>query len=279
MKGSKIYGLILLLLTSSCLTFRKNDQRITHVLEKSGTSPSFYRVLVKDGMLRYFSAQKIDSMKPTILFIHGAPGSGMDFSDYLVDQDLQKLANLIAVDRLGYGYSTYGKANTSIAAQAKAIDHIIEKHKLNSVLLFGWSYGVPIAVKLANEQPAVTQAVLVAGAISPKDEKFFALGKLAHWKATRWMFSKALRVADKEKYSHVDELEKLKPVWNELDVPITYYHGTRDKIVPFANLYFIERELALSLLTSVKVVGANHFLAFSHFAMVKDRLRLLLHTK
>jgi len=272
MKRAAIYSLLLLYLLSSCLTFRKSDQRISTKFEQVGTQAKIQKVATLGGELRYFSAGELSATKPTVLFIHGAPRSGMDFFDYLADKELQVQANLIALDRLGYGHSAYGKAEVSISAQARAIAKIIEEHQLTKVILFGWSYGVPIAVKLAHEEPAIVSSLLVAGAISPADEKFFFLGKLVHWKATRWLFSKALRVADEEKSNHVTALTGLLPIWGTLQTPILYYHGTKDKIVPFENMNFIKRQVSSSILTAEAIEGANHFVAFTHYARVKASL-------
>ncbi len=238
--------------------------------KKDNKNPKIYRVTYQNKTLRYISINAIDASLPTLLFIHGAPGSSDNFFKYLKDDNLAQKANLITVDRLGYGYSDYGNSETSIAVQAESIFTIIEKHQLKNVIVVGWSYGVPIAAKMAYNYPnEIKYSVLIAGAISPNDEKFFALAKPLRWKLTKWMFSKALKVSDDEKLAHVAELEKMENDWQHIKSPIIYYHGTKDKIVPYKNISFIKDKVNDSLLTTKSIPKGSHFIIFKNFEMIK----------
>ena len=271
----KFYGLVLLLLsicTSSCMSFKQSDKRIYRKFKKEAIKPQIYREPYKGKTIRYVAAKPIDNTLPTLLFIHGAPGSSDNFFEYLKDKDLSKKANLIVVDRLGYGYSDYGNAETSIEEQSKSIYTIVEKYHLNNLIVVGWSYGVPIAAKMAYHHPTIKHCVLIAGAVSPKDEKYFGIAKLVRWKLTKWLFSKALKVSDKEKMSHAEELTKMESDWKALQVPITYYHGTKDKIVPYKNMDFITNNVNKDLLKAITVKNANHFLLFKKYPLVKNEL-------
>ena len=181
-------------------------------------------------------------------------------------------ANLISLDRLGYGYSDFGNAETSIQKQAESIYAIVKKHKLKNVILFGWSYGVPIAGKMAYLYSEIKHSVLIAGAVSPNDEIFFGIGKLAHWKATRWLTPIALRVADEEKTSHVQELLNMQGDWGQIKSPITYYHGTKDWIVPYENMLYMKNNVNDSLLKDITIEGASHFILFKEFDEIKQEL-------
>ena len=140
------------------------------------------------------------------------------------------------------------------------------------MIVIGWSYGVPIAVKMAVKFPEIKHSILVAGAISPDDEKFFGIAKMARWKLTKWMVPKSLKIADIEKMTHVDELKKMLNDWGKLEIPITYYHGTKDKIVPYKNMEFITQKVPDTLLNAVTIEGANHFILSSHYQEVKKEL-------
>lgn len=76
-------------------------------------------------------------------------GSSADFYNYLLDTDLQQQANLISIDHLGYGYSNFGKAETSLKKQADFVNYVTAKYKDNAVILVGWSFGGPIICKAA----------------------------------------------------------------------------------------------------------------------------------
>ena len=267
---------LLLLLLNSCVTFKDSDKKIYKHFKKEQKEVHIYRENYQGKTIRYIATNPVDNSLPTLLFIHGAPGSSDNFFKYLEDDDLAKKANLITVDRLGYGYSDYGNAETSIEKQAESIYTIINKHQLDNVTLVGWSFGVPIAAKMAYKFPEIKNCVLIAGAISPKDEKYFAMAKPLRWKLTKWMFSKALKVSDDEKLTHASELEKMQNDWKNIKTPIIYYHGTKDKIVPYKNMAFIKSQVSDSLLTAKSIPKGNHFIIFKKYEMIKkDILRLL----
>ena len=273
-----LFFLLLIISFNSCMTFKQSDKRVHKEFKKTNLSPKIYRENFQGKTIRYIASKSIDNKLPTLLFIHGAPGASDNFFNYLKDRDLIKKANLISVDRLGYGYSDYGNAEVSIRKQAESIYSIIKKHQLNDVVLVGWSYGVPIAAKMAFKHSEIKHSVLIAGAISPEDEKYFGIAKLVRWKLTKWIFSKALKVSDNEKIAHVTELTKMVNDWESIKTPITYYHGTKDRIVPYKNIDFITEKVNDSLLNAITVKDANHFLMFKKFNMIKNELLAILDT-
>ncbi len=263
---------ILLMLLSSCVTFRESDKGVYRNFKKEGITPQIYHENFQGKVMRYIAAKPIDNSLPTLLFVHGAPGAGENFFAYLKDEDLITKANLITVDRLGYGYSDYGNAETSIEKQAESIYAITEKYKLTNLIVVSWSFGVPIAAKMTYKYPEIKHNVMIAGAVSPEDEKFFGIAKVLRWKLTKWMFSKALKVSDKEKITHITELAKMQDDWKNIKTPITYYHGTKDRIVPYKNINFIKTNVKDSLLNAVTVKDTNHFILTKHYGMVKKEL-------
>ncbi|MBT8195687.1 MAG: alpha/beta hydrolase [Bacteroidia bacterium] len=268
------FALILILLVSfnTLADFKESDKKLERVFKKIGKEVQISHVLHLGKKLRYYSPEKIDASKPSIIFIHGAPGTGGNFMDYLKDEDLINSANLICLDRLGYGYSDLGNAVTSITEQAESIYAIIQKHKLKNVTLVAWSFGVPIAGKMAAMYPEINHSVLVAGAVSAEHEKYFKLGKLAHWKSTRWMMPKSFRVADDEKSTHEEELTNMQADWSKIKSKVTYYHGTKDWIVPYDNMTFIKDNVNNEVLTAKIIEGEGHFIIFSEFEEIKSRL-------
>ena len=267
---------IFFLSISSCATFRKSDSHIYKQFKKVSKTPLIYRENYQGKTIRYIADKPINNELPTLLFIHGAPGAGNNFFDYLKDDDLRKKANLITVDRLGYGYSDYGNAETSIEKQAESIYAMVKKHQLHELIVVGWSYGVPIAAKLAYKHSEVKHSVLIAGAVSPKDEQFFGIAKLVRWKLTKWMFSKALKVSDYEKMTHVAELNKMINDWQSIKTPIIYYHGTKDKIVPYKNMAFMVENVSDTLLNAKTVKKGNHFIVTKNYTMIKNDLLAIL---
>ena len=263
---------------SSLADFRESEKSLKKKFNKIGKAVQIDFVEQNGKKIRYYSPEIIDNTKPSVLFIHGAPGTGENYLKYLKDSMLLAKANLITYDRLGYGYSDFGNAEISIQTHAISALKIIEKHQLQNVILVGWSYGVPIAAKAAYLYPQIKHCVLVAGAISPEDEKYFSFSKIARWKLTKWVVPKAMQVADEEKMAHADELYKMQNDWPQIQCPITYYHGTKDDIVPYANMEFIKTKVPKSKLKAVSIRGKGHFILFSQFEQIQNELLTILNT-
>jgi len=264
-------------MANSCISLRQSDGAILKKFKKEHLNPIIFHKMVNGKKIRFIAASKIDYNKPTLFFVHGAPGSATDFSKFLKDKELIKMANLISIDRLGYGYSDYGHAETSIQKQAETIYAIAKRFTQHKLILIGWSYGGPIIVKMAAEHPTkISHLVLLAPAISPKDEKYFKIAKLAEWSLTKWFVPKGFKVAEAEKMAHVKELTKMLGDWKKLQTPITYYHGDKDKLVPYANTYFIEKHVSDKLLKVITLKNANHFIPWKNFDVVKKELITLL---
>ncbi len=268
---------MIIVLLNSCLTMRSSTQSIVKAYEKKGFTPIIKKVLFEGKSLRYLMSETYDKEKPTILFVHGAPGSLSDFNTYLQDTILRSKANLVAIDRLGYGYSNFGKSETLISKQSKSIEKLTSLFDIKKTILVGWSFGGSIVGEMGIMNKYY-HTIMVAPAVSPEDEKHFWMGNFAHWKLTKWMVPKVFVVAEAEKRMHAEELRRLDPLWKRSKTPITYYHGTKDWIVPFENLAFLKSKIPESMLQTITVEDASHFILFKNYKMIQLKLLSLLET-
>jgi hypothetical protein len=76
-----------------------------------------------------FYAETGSDTNQLVLFVHGAPGSWDAYMKYLGDTALMHRAQLVSVDRPGYGKSGFGEAVTSIEEQAAMIKPILDSNK------------------------------------------------------------------------------------------------------------------------------------------------------
>ena len=265
----------LLIGLNSCLTFRiknKRTQRKLGDMSKNVTVEYFDFNGVSTRYLHYKNAN--DSL-PLLVLIHGAPGSSSAFIDYLKSPLLIENYSVIVVDRLGYGYSDYGNY-ASILKQSQFIISLIESFNTvnQKVFIAGHSYGGTITASIAALQPQfLTASVMMAPAIDPENEKYFWFGKLGKWKATRWMATKALKVATDEKYNHAKELQEWSSKWTCIKTPILHMHGDKDKVVPFVNLAYAQATFPKEYLSTYVWERTNHFFPFSS----KEKTIQLLH--
>jgi len=267
--------IIFFIFINSCVTLRKSDKAVLKEFKKHNQTPVIYHDIYNGIPIRYIADKEFDKNLPTIIFVHGAPGSSDNYYKHLQDVDLQKKANLVTIDRLGYGYSNFGKAEVSLEKQAKMIEFIIQKYKENKIMLVGWSYGGTIVGKMAiNKNYA--HVILIAPAISPKDEKYFWFGNFAKWKATRWLSPKVFQVAEDEKLAHAKELEKIENDWQNVKTPITYYHGNDDGLVPYKNMAFLKSKIDSTILKTVTIDKGSHFIIFKNYDTIKKEMLTVL---
>jgi pimeloyl-ACP methyl ester carboxylesterase len=218
------------------------------------------------------STLKNDSL-PIIIFTHGAPGAANNFFQFLEDSALLKHARLIAIDRLGYSPNDQGNAEVSVQKQSEAIAKVLSHYSYPYVIAVGHSYGGPITSAFVLDSPEkVKAAVLLAPAISPDEEKDFAIVKFTEWSLTKWAVPAFFMVAAAEKKAHEAELRRMLPKWNSVKTPFIYVHGTDDRIVPYENISFSKEMIPDSLLTIFTIDGGSHMTPWEDEELVTELL-------
>lgn len=255
------------------MSFRYNDTSTLEKFSNQLISPEIKYTYYKNIKVRYMQLVTNPTL-PYVIFIHGAPGSSADYLEYFKDDTLIAKANLISVDRIGYGYSEYGTFETSLKAQAAAIAKVIEESCThNNIIIVGHSYGGPIALRLAVDLDRIFKGILLlAPAIDPKNEKEVKIASLGINPWTRWIATPALQVASAEKTTHISELKKLEGYLQKINTPVCHIHGTKDSLVPYENVEFSKRMLDPELLEIITLKNVDHFLPWSHHDLVVDKI-------
>lgn len=226
--------------------FRSSDKKTRAYFTKRHTAAKIKTLPYQNGQLHWIETGRDTLHKdaPLVLFVHGAPGSAQDFFRYQADSLLLNRALLVSMDRPGYGYSLYGQAMTSIAAQAQAVKTVMDQYPGRKVILVGHSYGGPIVAKTAMLYPERIQSVVMLAPVNdPDHEPIFWFSYIGKWTATRWMLSGAWRVSGAEKFSHAAELDKMRQGWSTLSVPMMHLHGEKDMLAPASNITFSEKNI------------------------------------
>ena len=268
--------IILLAFANSCMTMRMSDKKVMRTFKKNGQAPQIYHDTFKGKPIRYIADKPFNKLLPTIIFVHGAPGSSDNFYKHLQDTTFQKKANLVSVDRLGYGYSNFGIAEVSIKKQAQMIAYIAKKYEQTKIVLVAWSYGGAIIAKMAMDNPKIDHLVMIAPALSPKDEKYFWFGNFAKWKATRWIAPKTFQVAEDEKLAHANELKKIEKNWFKIKAHISYFHGNDDGLVPYKNMNYLKSKVNDSLVNYFTIDKGSHFIIFKNYDLIRDEILKVL---
>jgi pimeloyl-ACP methyl ester carboxylesterase len=218
---------------------------------------------VGDFQLHY--AEAGDVGKPTIVFVHGTPGSWRSLGRLMTSTQLDQHARLISIDRPGWGGSPLLDKETegSFAAQVTLIEPLLSKLKAESggqsLILVGHSYGASISPYIAYMHPELVDGLLMAaGAIDPE------LGKPRwyNWAASAWPISRMINPrlvkANVEIWGVYDALKTLEPWWQTVSIPMTYMQGEEDELVHPRNLDFAENFLPKTNTKVVRIPGQGH---------------------
>jgi pimeloyl-ACP methyl ester carboxylesterase len=220
-----------------------------------------------------------DPNGPRVVLVHGTPGSASGWADYLNAPPAG--ADVVALDRPGFGASDPGGAVTSLATQAAAIMALLATDR-RPVVLLGHSLGAPIvawaAARLAAEQPERSVAiVMLAGSLDPAQERVHALQHVGAWAPVQWLLPRAIRNANAELMALRPELEALGTILPSVKAKVVIVHGTADDLVPVANVaYMQERFSGARCISTVLLEGRNHFLPWNSESAVREALRVAM---
>jgi pimeloyl-ACP methyl ester carboxylesterase len=256
----------------ACMTFRKSDQEMKQRFAAKGIP--LQTVTAQEGEQSLHYAQTGTDDLPTLLFIHGTPGSWDAFANYLEDSLLRSQYRMISIDRPGFGYSNFGKA-VNLERQSAIMSPLIQRWKNGKPFyLVGHSLGGPMVIKLAADNPGLFQGIVVlAGSIDPAAEK------PEKWRP--WLFKTPLNLlvpgafkpSNEELWYLKTDLVKLKSDFEKIRIPVYFVHGEKDTWVPPGNVAYGQ-----SLLKNAPEVGilmlpeANHFIPWTRFQEIRNVL-------
>lgn len=272
----KIFGLILLVVFSVLLIVLinfispKTDREVMSRFKEAEVQPHLSYEYFKGREVRLIKMQKkLDTLLPTLVFVHGSPGSSMDFQRYLKDSVLNNLANIIAYDRVGYGTSNTGKVLESLEEEVNLLHQLLKDLNTSKVILIGYSYGGTLV--MASEKK-FKKKVILAASVRGDLEPMFWMMNFYKWRFTRPFVPKVLRGASIEKLRHVTELPNYKNNWNLSPSSVLSIHGKEDMIVPYQNSLFLEQVLGAKKFSLIPIEEGNHSLIWSNFDIIRTAL-------
>jgi pimeloyl-ACP methyl ester carboxylesterase len=208
--------------------------------------------------LAYLEAGDPDA--PRLIFIHGAPGRASVWID-----DLRHPIggfDAIAVDRLGYGNSRRAGTVRSFKEQAAAIAPLLVARHGRYPIIVAHSLGCPIACRLAADNPGKVGGLILIGApLDPSLERLRWYNRAAGTLAVSIALDEKLIVANRELWAAKAEETALEPLLASITCPITIIHGTRDSLVPYANVPYMQRHFTgASRLRIITLDHEDHFI-------------------
>lgn len=266
----------LLFLMDSCLQFRMSKSEIDQYFKTKKEKGTVHQFYLKDRRVNYLTVG--DSLKPMVVFVHGSPGSLSAFIDFMADTALLSRAQLISVDRPGFGYSNFGFAEPSLEKQAAYVMSIIEKQKGNRrVILVGHSLGGPVICRVAIDYPeSINGLVIVAGSIAPDLEpKEWFRAPLAT-PFLSWMVPRSLRASNKEIYKLKPQLEEMLPLYPKIKASTIVIQGGKDDLVHPGNADFAKKMITNAPVQLVLRADMNHFVPWTHPELIREAVIALI---
>jgi pimeloyl-ACP methyl ester carboxylesterase len=265
------------LLMDSCLQFRMSSAEVNTYFKDKENKATLKQYEIGKRTLNYLITD--DTQKPLVIFIHGSPGSLSAFIDFMADTTLLKKAQLISVDRPGFGASDFGYAEPSLTKQAELLKPVLKGNKHNRpVILVGHSLGGPLIAKMAIDYPELVDGLIfVAASVDPNlepNETWFRAPLATPF--LKWILPRSFRASNDEIYKLKPELEQLVPEWSEIKVPAIVIQGTKDSFVPAANADFVNRMLIHSSVQIQLIEGVDHFIPWSHPELIRNAILELL---
>ena len=221
-----------------------------------------------------------DTTKPLLVFIHGSPSSSVWWLRLMRDSTLRSEANMLAIDRPGYGGSGLGRPMTSVQEQAENVAAVIRSRRTpgQKVVIHGSSYGGTVGARLAMDHPDLVDGLLLQSAsmMPAREYTYWITYPTSHWSLS-WLMPSGLNTANHEKLAHQHELEDMADEWHKIEAPTVIMHGTDDWLIFPENAYYAcERLTNAQELVHHMVKGKEHDLLYTAPKLLKQYLHYLL---
>lgn len=260
----------LLLLAQGCMRFRTSDRDAVADFARGGLMLIPHRLATGNRTMHYMAIGT--PHQPTLVFIHGSPGSWDSFSTYLKDSLLRERYRMISLDRPGFGYSDFGDA-VGIQQQSDLISPVL--HTLNNgqpMYLIGHSLGGPMVIKLAADNPdlPIRGLVILAGSVSAADEPPERWRYVLDAPLLRLLLPGAIRPSNHELKLFKQDVIALQPAFARVTCPVFIMHGDQDPLVPPPNAVYARKMLINSAhVELIWLKGANHFIPWTRYNYIR----------
>ena len=252
----------------------KSDKYIIKKFENFGFQPNISYTNFEEYKVRLIAMQKaIDTTLPTLIFVHGSPGSSMDFKEYLTDSLLNKKTNIITYDRIGYSVEKHEKVLNNINKEVAVLHKVIGDFPIDKVILVGYSYGGTIVMAASKHYKT---KIVLAPSVKGEFEPVYWILNFYKWKLTRPLIPRIFQNAALEKLTHINELTTFENKWTSSFSPVYSIHGDSDRIVPFKNSLYLKEIFSDNQFSLKTIDEGTHALVWTHFDLIRNEILKIL---
>ena len=254
------------------LELRMNDKDLQETLAPLHCPYQIVHQQIGDRNIRYLKVGN-DSL-PKLIFLHGSPSSLSAWRTIYTDTNYLRHYQMIAIDRPGYGFSDFGMVETDLQQQVAVLQVIVDsltRHR--KAVLFGSSYGGPVAAQLAMNLPdRFSQLVLLSASVKPASETTYWVSYPMTAPILKYIFPPTFVMSSEEKLAHEHQLETLTH-WEKIRANVLLIHGDQDKLVYFDNALYAKQKLVNARSRILVIMkGKGHSVIFSQPNYIKSIL-------
>ena len=251
---------------------RWSDKKARGIFHAKKVALTIHDTVIGERNLHY-AITGVDTL-PTLVFIHGSPGSWMNYARYMWDPLMLRKFRIVSIDRPGFGYSNFGKA-IHLQEQTDLILSVLESLKNDQPMyLCGHSMGGPIAVDLAARNPSMfRKVIIVAGALDVNQEAKETWRHVMNVKPLYWLLPGAFAPSNTELLYLKKDLISLQASFSRITSDVLFIHGDKDTWVPIENVGFgQQRMINAKSIRSDTLFGADHMIPWKN----QDAFRKIL---
>lgn len=237
---------------------RWNDKKAQRVFKTKNTPLEIVDTIIDNRHIHY--AISGNDNLPSLIFIHGSPGSWFHYMRYMWDEEIRKKYRVISFDRPGFGFSGYGKA-MHLQEQCRLLLPVLQSLKNDQpMILCGHSYGGPVVAKLAADAPSLFRTiVIVSGSLDPEQEKREKWRYIMNNKPLSWFLPGAFYPSNVELLYLKKDLVPLADDLHKITADIVFVHGDADTWVPIGNIAYSQKMMVnASSIKTDTLKGAGH---------------------
>jgi pimeloyl-ACP methyl ester carboxylesterase len=273
-KALIVFGILTayIIFCQCCMRFRMSDTKAKRVFAAKKVSLQIFDTVL-NGHTIHYAVSGNDSL-PTMVFIHGSPGSWSHYMDFMYDDSLRKKFRFISIDRPGFGYSDFGNA-MHLKEQSELLLRVIAANQNNKpIYLAGHSIGGPVVAQMAAMSPgSFKKIIIMSGSISPYLEAKESWRHLMNNDLMNRFLPGAFAPSNTEILWFKKDLFQLEKELANINTSVVFIHGDKDTWVPIENVrYGMERMINAAGFQSDTLHGADHMIPWKRTAEVKSVL-------
>ena len=260
---------IWIVIAQSCMQFRISDREAQKKFTEAGVQLTTTTMRVGKRHMHY--AKTGSDTLPTIVFVHGSPGSWSAFADYMKDKELLGKYRMIAVDRPGFGNSDFGKA-VPLQEQSALISPLFSEWRNGkAIYLAGHSLGGPMIIQLYADNPGMVEGlVLLAASVDPAEEKKETWRSMLDGNVLQYLVPGAFRPSNRELLYFKKDVYDLQDKFALVTCKVFIMQGTKDTFVPPGNAAYAAGKLInASAVETIMLPEANHFIPWNKYNEIK----------